>query len=78
MPRFAAEEGETLAFDHTPAADPARDRRLDLLSRLDPTRCAVEAVQYLNGTYPDFRDPPGGGVRGRLAQRLADPGLLRR
>ncbi|MBK5927758.1 leucine-rich repeat domain-containing protein [Rhodobaculum claviforme] len=71
-PRFAAEEGEVLTFANTPAADPARDRRLYMLSRLDPGRCAVETVQYLKGTHPDFRDPPGGGVRGRLAQRLAE------
>ena len=73
-PRFAAEDGKHLGFADTPAADPDRDRRLYMLSRLDPKRCAVETVQYLKGTHPDFRDPPGGGLRPPLAQALAAAG----
>jgi hypothetical protein len=72
LPRFAAEQAEWLAFADTPAADPARDRRLDLLSRLPPDRCAVETVQYLKGTHPDFRDPPGGARGVGLPVRLAE------
>ena len=72
LPRFAAEQGERLVIGDTPAADPARDRRLYMLSRLDPKRCAVETVQYLKGTHPDFRDSPGGIRRAPLAQQLAE------
>ena len=72
VPSFAAERGKALFFNETPAADPDRDRRLYMLSCLDPKRCAVETVQYLKGTHPDFRGPPGGTVRAPLGQRLAE------
>ena len=70
IPTFAEERAKALSFQDTPAADPERDRRLYMLSRLDPQRCAVETVRYLKGTHPDFRGPPGGGAT--PAQRLAD------
>ena len=42
-----------------------------MLSRLDPRRCAVETVQYLNGTHPDFRNRSDGSQARPLAERLA-------
>lgn len=71
-PRFAAEEGEFLRFENTPAADQATDRRLYMLSRLPPDRCAVETVQYLKGTHPDYHGRPEGAGQALLAQRLAE------
>ena len=71
IPRFGAGEGRALRFSDTPAADRDRDRRLHMLSRLDPEQCAIQTVQYLQGTHPDFRDPPGGAAPRPLAQLLA-------
>lgn len=67
---FVAERGKHLEYSSTPAAQ--NDRRLDLLSRLPPDRCAVETMQYLKGTHPDFREPKGGEGVGRatLAAQL--------
>jgi hypothetical protein len=76
IPAFAQERAESLDFSNTPAANPERDRRLYMLSRLDEQRCAVETAQYLNGTHPDFRDPPAGSVVLPLAQRLAQASPL--
>ncbi len=70
IPAFAAERAEYLNFQNTPAADPDRDRRMYMLSRLDGRRCAIETVQYLKGTHPDFRDPPGGAAPLPLTERL--------
>ncbi len=72
FPAFAEEGAEYLSFQGTPAADPEKDRRLYMLSRLDPQRSAIETVQYLKGTHPDFRDPPGGRATQPLAERLAE------
>lgn len=71
LPAFAEERATFLQFQDTPAADPDVDRRLYMLSRLDGQRCAVETVQYLKGTHPDFREPPGGAAPAPLAARLA-------
>ncbi|MGC1486721.1 MAG: hypothetical protein WA784_02925, partial [Albidovulum sp.] len=71
IPAFAEERAVSLSIEDTPAADPAHDRRLYMLSRLDNERCAIEVVQYLKGTHPDFRDPPKGAAPAPLAQRLA-------
>lgn len=76
LPEFAAERALSLRFEDTPAADPGRDRRLHMLSLLDGKRCAIETVQYLKGTHPDFRDPPGGALARPLAQRLAEASPL--
>jgi len=69
MAQFAAEQGEALMFRGTPAA--INDRRLEMLSGLNSERCAIETVQYLKGTHPDFRDPPNGAAPASLATRLA-------
>ena len=71
IPRFGAGAGRALTFGDTPAADWGRDRRLHMLSLLDPEQCAIQTVQYLQGTHPDFRDPPGGAAPPPLAQRVA-------
>lgn len=76
FPLFASEQAKFLRYDNTPAANPQADRRLDYLSRLPPDRCAIETVQYLKGTHPDFGPPQtsglvNGGVTG-LAERLAE------
>jgi hypothetical protein len=76
FPLFASEQAKFLRYDNTPAANPQADRRLDLLSRLPPDRCAIETVQYLKGKHPDFGPPQtnglvNAGVTG-LAERLAE------
>ena len=71
LPTFAEERARSLQFQGTPAADPDRDRRMYMLSRLDPRRCAIETVQYLKGTHPDFQGGAGGAGRRPLAERLA-------
>ena len=76
FPMFASEQAKFLRYDNTPAANPQADRRLDFLSRLPPDRCAIETVQYLKGTHPDFGPPQSsglvnGGLTG-LAERLAE------
>ena len=55
LPEFAAERGIELSYQDTPAlrANP----QLYRLSRLPPDRCAIETVQYLKGTHPDFGAP---------------------
>ncbi len=58
MIAFENERGRSLYFANTPVASPDGDRRLYMLSRLDPQSCAIETVQYLKGTHPDFREPP--------------------
>ena len=70
LPVFEAEKAQLLQYDDTPAI--ITDSRLDLLSRLPPKRCAVETVQYLKGTHPDFRAPSNGAAPAPLAQRLAE------
>lgn len=70
LPKFAAEEGRYLQYRYTPAVN--SDRRLDLLSRLPPDRCAIETVQYLKGTHPDFREPPAGAGKRGIAARIVD------
>ncbi|SFI92332.1 leucine-rich repeat domain-containing protein [Jannaschia pohangensis] len=72
IPVFWDERASLLSFEGTPAADPNNDRRLDLLSRLPGDRCAIETVQYLKGTHPDFRDPPAGGGAGPDARSVTD------
>jgi hypothetical protein len=76
FPLFASEQAKFLRYDNTPVANPQADRRLDLLSRLPPDRCAIETVQYLKGTHPDFGPPQTNGlVNGdatSLAARLAE------
>ena len=62
IPLFRDEKATYLVYQGTPAAAPANDRRLDLLARLPPVRCAIETMQYLKGTHPDFREPAGGGA----------------
>lgn len=76
FPLFASEQAKFLRYAITPAAHPQADRRLDYLSRLPPDRCAIETVQYLKGTHPDFGPPQtsglvNGGLTG-LAERLAE------
>ena len=68
IPPFAGGRARYLQFQKTPVADPHHDRRLHKLSLLDPQPCAVETVQYLKGTHPDFQ---GGAGRRPLAERLA-------
>ena len=70
LPVFEAEKAQLLQYDDTPAI--ITDSRLDLLSRLPPKRCAVETVQYLKGTHPDFRAPSNVAAPAPLAQRLAE------
>ncbi len=75
FPLFASEQARFLRYVNTPAANPRADSRLDLLSRLPPDRCAIETVQYLKGTHPDFREPKtvnGVGNGAWLAARLAE------
>jgi hypothetical protein len=74
FPLFASEQAKFLRYDNTPAANPQADRRLDLLSRLPPDRCAIETVQYLKGTHPDFGPPEvrGNGVSKPIAATLAE------
>jgi hypothetical protein len=74
FPLFASEQAKFLRYDNTPAANPQADRRLDLLSRLPPDRCAIETVQYLKGTHPDFGEPEvrGNGVSKPIAATLAE------
>ena len=71
LPQFATERGKRLSFAATPAADPAKHWRMDMLSRLPPDRCAIETVQYLKGTHPGFRDRPNGRAPSALPARLA-------
>jgi hypothetical protein len=73
FPVFASEQARELSYYNTPAANPQADRRLDLLSRLPPDRCAIETVQYLKGTHPDFGTPEvrGNGVGKPIAANLA-------
>ncbi len=65
LPEFFEERAEYLNYTNTPAAK--NDRRLDLLSRLPSDRCAIETMQYLKGTHPDFRDPPAKATQTLLA-----------
>lgn len=55
LPEFAAERGRNLSFSYTPAAEV--DNRFGMLSGLDGRQCAIQTVQYLKGTHPDFRKP---------------------
>lgn len=73
FPMFASEQAKFLRYDNTPAANPQADRRLDFLSRLPPDRCAIETVQYLKGTHPDFGPPEvrGNGTGKPIAAALA-------
>jgi hypothetical protein len=75
LPAFASEQARGLSYDGTPAAHPQADSRLDLLSRLPPGRCAIQTVQYLKGTHPDFGETKtvnqvgnGAGLAARLAE----------
>jgi hypothetical protein len=75
VPLFASEQAKFLRYDNTPAANPQVDSRLDHLSRLPPDLCAIETVQYLKGTHPDFSEPKtvNGVENGSwLAARLAE------
>ncbi|MEL7182288.1 MAG: leucine-rich repeat domain-containing protein, partial [Pseudomonadota bacterium] len=55
LPDFAEERAQFLSYEGIPLCE--TDRRLDMLSRLPPDRCARETVQYMKGTHPDFRPP---------------------
>ena len=55
LPEFAAERGRYLSYRETPAAKV--DNRFGMLSGLPGAQCALQTVQYLKGTHPDFRDP---------------------
>jgi hypothetical protein len=75
FPLFASEQAKGLRYHNTPAANPQADRRLYFFSRLPALLCAIETVQYLKGTHPDFSEPKtvnGVGNGAGLAARLAE------
>lgn len=70
FPLFANEKAEFLNYSDTPAA--RLNNRFNMVGNIAPNQSAIQTVQYIKGTHPDFKAPEGGALGADLEDRLRD------